>query len=209
MPAKYQLYYSPGACSLAVHALLHEINQPLDLIKVDLRAPRDEAFLKVSPRGQVPALVEDSAFINEGGAILVYLCDKYNSDLLPKEGIARAQALEALMFCNATLHPATGQLFKAMAMQDAALKETIFNAQFQNVQKLWDYVEEKLSKQAYLAGDKVTIGDILLTVIANWAFGDKRPNFGPNTKRLLAEISTRPAYQMALEHEGVEYKAAA
>lgn len=206
---KYQLYYSPGACSLAVHVLLHELKQDFELIRVDLGKPRDPEFLKLNMKGSVPVLVQDGSPILEGGAILTYLCQEHNSDLIPGEGLPKAKALEALMFCNSTLHPACSQVFKALRIEDAQTRETALKAHLSNVQSLWDLVEKKLVSQPYLAGDKLTVGDILLTVIANWKFGETRPNFGPNTKRLITEVSKRPAYQLALQHEGVEYKAAA
>src|SRR5580692_3638899 len=59
-----KLYYSPGACSLSPHIALLEAGLPYDLVKVDLRAKKLENgddFLKVNPKGQVPALRLDSA----------------------------------------------------------------------------------------------------------------------------------------------------
>ena len=209
MSAPYTLYYSPGACSLAVHVLLNELGQKYDLKKVDLRAPRDPEFMKLSPRGQVPTLVDNCTPIVEGGAILAYLCDKHNSDLLPKEGLARAKALEALMFCNSSLHPACGAVFGTLRMEDASLKEKLFDMNMGKVQALLDVVEQRLKNSKYMAGDQVTVGDILLTVIANWAYNDQRPSFGPNTTRLIREISQRPAYQDAMGQEEITYKAAA
>ena len=58
-----KLYYSPGACSLSPHIALLEAGLPYDLVKVDLRAKKLENgddFLKVNPKGQVPALQLDS-----------------------------------------------------------------------------------------------------------------------------------------------------
>ena len=57
-----KLYYSPGACSLIPHIALLEAGLPYDLVKVDLRAKKLENgddFLKVNPKGQVPALALD------------------------------------------------------------------------------------------------------------------------------------------------------
>jgi glutathione S-transferase len=56
----YKLYYSPGACSMAVHVALNECNQPVTLEKVDLMAgaQRNPDFLKINPRGQIPVLVD-------------------------------------------------------------------------------------------------------------------------------------------------------
>src|SRR6266851_2176591 len=59
-----KLYYSPGACSLSPHIALLEAGLPYDLVKVDLKAKQLENgddYLKVNPKGQVPALARDSA----------------------------------------------------------------------------------------------------------------------------------------------------
>lgn len=37
-----QLYYAPGACSLASHIALHEAGMEADLVKVDLKAKTTE-----------------------------------------------------------------------------------------------------------------------------------------------------------------------
>ncbi len=208
----YQLYYSAGACSMAINVILNELAQPFDLINANQpnSKSRTPEFLKVSPRGYVPILVVDGTPISEGGAIITYLCDTHPSDLMPKSGIARAKALEALMFCNATLHPAYSKAFGVFKSNfDDATKKQVLDAACEGIQKLWNDVEQKLGSQKYLCGDKVTCADILMTVIANWGSFEGRVNLGPNVKRLCAEISSRPAYQKALQAEGVEYKAAA
>src|ERR1700722_19907669 len=59
-----KLYYAPGACSLSPHIALLEAGLPYDLVKVDLRAKKLENgddYLKINPKGQVPALARDSA----------------------------------------------------------------------------------------------------------------------------------------------------
>src|SRR5580704_1768796 len=93
----YKLYYSPGACSMAVHVALNECNQPVTLEKINIREPRSPEFLKINPRGQVPVLMDDDLTIREGAAILIYLLEKHQSPLLPKSGKERAVALECLM----------------------------------------------------------------------------------------------------------------
>lgn len=208
----YQLYYSPGACSMAVNVLLRELNQPFELTNANQPGTKNRTpeFLAVNPRGQVPILVVDGTPISEGGAILTYLCDTHPGALLPQSGIARAQALEGLMFCNSTLHPKYGPAFGALKTKSGAELDAALDQSGEAVQKLWDHVEEKLGKQKYLAGNQITVGDILMTVIANWngVFGN-RVKLGPNVTRVLSEVKSRPAFQQALESEGQTYKAAA
>ena len=75
-----KLYYSPGACSLSPHIALLEAGLPYDLVKVDLRAKKLENgddFLKVNPKGQVPALALDSGeLVTEGPVIVQMIADK-------------------------------------------------------------------------------------------------------------------------------------
>ena len=75
-----KLYYSPGACSLSPHIALLEAGLPYELVKVDLRAKKLENgddFLKVNPKGQVPALALDSGeLVTEGPVIVQMIADK-------------------------------------------------------------------------------------------------------------------------------------
>ena len=74
-----KLYYSPGACSLAVHIALREAGLDFETVKVNLqthkRANGDD-YYAISPRGYVP-LVEfaDGSRHTEGAALLQYIAD--------------------------------------------------------------------------------------------------------------------------------------
>ena len=90
-----KLYYSPGACSLSPHIALLEAGLPYDLVKVDLRAKKLENgddFLKVNPKGQVPALALDfGELVTEGPVIVQMIADKAaDKNLAPARDHARA-----------------------------------------------------------------------------------------------------------------------
>ena len=54
-----KLYYSPGACSLAAHIILNEINVDFDLERVDLKTHKTSKgadYYEINPKGYVPAL---------------------------------------------------------------------------------------------------------------------------------------------------------
>lgn len=202
----YTLYYKPGACSMAVHAVLNELEVPFKAIaQTDLKDPE---FLKLNPRGQIPLLIIDGEPVKEGAALIAWLLDEHQSALLPRSGLERAKALEWLMWCNATLHPASGKFFW-LAKQDQLddkTKETLGKAFTTQLQSLWDEADARLAKTKYLAGDKVTAADILMTVIAGW---NLPITLGANVKRVIKGIQSRPAYQKTLHEEGVEIKEAA
>lgn len=208
----YKLYYAPGACSLAIHALLNELGVPFEAIRKStkdgsLKAPD---FLKINPRGQVPVLVTpEGTVLREGAAIMVWLMDTHQSPLLPRDGAARAVALQWLMWANASMHPAYGRAFWLMRQElDETAKTTLQQATFAQIQSFWDEAEERLAQTPYLGGDTIGAADLLVTVFANWPVGHDF-KLGPNVQRLLKNVVARPAYQKALTAEQVEYKAVA
>ncbi len=194
----YQLFYKTGACSRAVHVLLNEMNVPFELLPYDKNEP-DSKLLKANPLGQVPTLVVDGDIITEGAAIITWLADTHESPLLPKSGMARAKALEWLAFSNSSLHPVYGRFFHG----GKAFAESEFSkSAAETLQKLWDRVEAQLNKTQYLAGNEITVGDILATVIWHWTPNiAAKPNFGPKTKAWIEAVSSRPAYKKAVESE--------
>jgi glutathione S-transferase len=209
----YKLYYSPGACSMAIHALLNELNQPVELMNMSITEGKTKSpeFLKINPSGMVPVLVDGDFVVREGAAIMLYLMEKHNSPMLPKSGKERSTAIQWLMFANATVHPAYSKMFFVnKTVTDAALKDQLLKAAATQVNKLWQEVDARLAKEKYICGSAVSGADILLTVYANWnGYFPGLINVGSNVKRLLKEISSRPACQKAFKEEKVEYKAAA
>lgn len=211
----YKLYYSPGACSKAPHVALHETGAEHEAIRVDLHSPSgpDKRLLAVNPRHQVPVLDDGGEIVREGAAILVYLLDKEASPLLPQTGTARARALEWLCWANASLHPAYGTAFAVKNVYDDPTVQNAIISKIQpKIQKMWDDAEQHLSKNKYLGGEDITIGDILMTVIGQWkvpAFGDNQPTFGPNVQRVMKDVMARPSWQAATEMEQADKKQAA
>lgn len=207
----YTFYYSPAACSMSVHFLLTELGVKFDAVKVDIQngEGQTEEFKKLNPLGQIPLLVVDGTPISEGAAQIVYLCDTHKSPWLPSSGIARATALKWLMWGNASLHPAFGKLF--WLRKNGVTEGELFTSAAAGIQKLFDQAEAQLNKTTYLCGDEPTMGDVLLTVMANWLnwFPEGMCTLGAKTKALCTTIQNLPSYRKAMETEATEYKLAA
>ncbi len=206
----YELFYKPGACSMAVHVLLNEIGTDYTLTKADLD-DKTSSLWKANPRGQVPTLLVDGKPLVEGAAILTFLAETHQSPLMPAAGWERAKAQEWLAFANASLHPTYGRtFFLRKQLGDQASSDPLYVATIDAIQKHWDGIEKELATSEYIAGGSITLADILLTVIANWnAYLLKPVNLGAKTKAYLKNVSSRPSYQKALGTEHVDYKAAA
>jgi glutathione S-transferase len=205
----YKLYYSKGACSLAIHVVLNEIGSKFELINAkNSDGSKSTEILKVNPRGAVPVLEIDGFILKEGVAILTYLLDNNANSLLPKEGLKRAKALEWLCFANATLHPAYSRLFFARAvLGEKASQNDLYAPSIKAIQNYWNEIEKHLTSNQYLCGDDFTVADILVTVIANWSGNFKGPiNFGEKTKDYFSRVIARPAFAKALTAEDVVYQ---
>ncbi len=206
-----KLYYASGACSFAIHALLNECGADYESQRLEMSAGEHKTpeFLKLNSRGQVPVLTDGNTSLREGAAILMYVAEKFKSPMIPQSGAERQAALEWMMFCNSTLHPAYGVCFFISRQTiDADAKSTLMAAAAARVQMLWDDVEAQLNKTTYIAGENITVADLMLCTMANWLAATE-PKFGPKTIALIKNVTARPAYQAALAEEGVTYKAAA
>ena len=195
----YTLYYLPSACSLATQVVLHELDQEVDIIDKQ----KVENFSSINPVGSVPVLVDNNRTLREGAAILLYLLDKHPNTMLPATGTAREQAIQNIMFANATMHPAYGRLFFiAQNISDEKTKQSIFEVAAQAITSLWQVVEQQLSNQTFLGGDQPSAADILLTVYSRW--GASFPvdiKLGAKTQKMVDAVVLMPSFQRALAAE--------
>lgn len=195
----YKLYFSPGACSLATQVILRELNQPFEL----LNKAQIMDYPQINPVGAVPALAAEGKVLTEGAAIILYLLGKHPNDLLPTEPGARQQAIENLMFANATMHPAYGKLFFINSVMDEGdAKRQAFVAAAEQITRLWQQVENSLADQAYMGGKHLSPADILLAVYANWGqFFPVEIPLGPRTQSMIDRVRARPGYQASVAAE--------
>jgi len=71
-------------------------------------------FLKINPRGRVPAIVDDGFALYESNAIAEYLEDRYpEKPLLPKDAKSRAVARRLMAEADAYLGPVVGEFSEA------------------------------------------------------------------------------------------------
>jgi len=198
-----KLYYSPGACSLSPHIALLEAGLPYDLVKVDLRAKKldnGDDYLKVNPKGQVPALQLDSGeVITEGPVIVQIIADKAGKGLAPaRDSLERYKLLEWLNFVTSELHKNFGPMF-APALNDEA--KAFFK---DRVMGKFKYLDSQLAGRDYLMGKQFTVVDGYLFTILTWA---ERMKFDlsdmPNLLAYKARVAARPKVQEALTKEGL------
>ena len=199
-----KLYYSPGACSLSPHIALLEAGLPYDLVKVDLRAKKIENgddYLKVNPKGQVPALVLDNGeLLTEGPVIVQIIADKAaGKNLAPsRDSAERYKLQEWLNYITGELHKNFGPMFSPVLADDA---KVFFK---DRVMGKFKYLESVLAGRDYLMGKQFTVADGYLFTMLTWA---DRMKFDlssmPNLLAYKARVAARPKVQEALTKEGL------
>jgi len=204
-----QLYFSPGACSLASHITLREAGLPFDLKRTDTKTKKLEDgsdYYAVNSKGAVPALrLDNGQVLTEGPVILQYVADqKPESGLAPKNGsIERYRLQEWLNFITSEIHKTFSPLFNPAA--DASVKAYAI----QNLEKKFDWLNKQLAGKQYLTGDRFTIADAYLFVVVNWSnFVGIDLGRWPALKEFHARVAARPKVQEALDAEGLLKKAA-
>ena len=199
-----KLYYSPGACSLAVHITLREADLPFELVaaptKTHLLADGTD-YYSINPLGYVPLLaLADGVRLTEGPAIVQYIADQVpEKTLAPANGtVARAQMQGWLNFTSTELHKGISPLFNPATPTD--YKPMVIDKLMSRLQ----WVDTQLAGKAYLLGDNFSVADPYLFNVTNWAPLVKLDISGfTNLAHFRARMKTRPAVQAAMRAEGL------
>jgi glutathione S-transferase len=199
-----KLYYSPGACSLAVHITLCETGLPFDKESVDLATKKTASgadFSAINAKGYVPALQLDGGeLLTEGPAINQYLADLVpEKKLAPANGtLDRVRLQSWLTFIGTELHKSFSPLFRPGSTDDAKkqAKDAIANR--------LTYVNNQLAGKQYLVAEQFSVADAYLFTVVGWmGFLGMPTDAYSNIQALMARVGARPAVQAALKAEGL------
>jgi GST-like protein len=190
------LYTAATPNGIKASIMLEEVGLPYQVIalRLDKLEQRQPEFLRISPNGRIPAIVdrdEDDFAVFESGAILIYLAEKTGM-LLPLESRARSRVLQWLMFQMAGVGPMQGQA--NVFFRYAAEKIPYAIKRYQNeTRRLYEVLDGQLAGQEFLAGD-YSIADI-----ATWPWVRRYYWAGvsidglDNLQRWMKTVGSRPA----------------
>lgn len=200
-----KLYYAPGACSLASHIILNEINVDFDLERVDLKTHKTEKgadYYAINPKGYVPALeINPGLILTENVAILPFLAQHDpKQDLIPPSGLGRAKVLEWLGYLNSELHDAYAVFFGAPLSAEAKEKA------YAEIDRLLTHIDKTINESSndYLVDDNFGPADAYLFVLTNWSNHiehDLTPYI--HIVALRNKVAGRQSVQIAMRDEGL------
>ena len=153
----YDLELSGNAYRIRLMLSLLGLKAELHSVNLMQGEQRQEWFLKLNPRGQVPVLDDDGTVIWDSLAILVYLARKYGGERwLPGEAKDLAEVMQWLALMeNETLYG----LGKARVIVKFKFPGSLEEAQTLGRRGL-NVLEGRLSNHDWLALDRFTIADV-------------------------------------------------
>ena len=191
-------YFHPTPNGSKVALMLAELQLPYNLQIVDIFKGEQHKpeFLKINPNGKVPAIDDDGIVLFDSHAILLHLAEKHGK-LMPSTPAERAATLSWLQFVATGLSPFSGQAVHFLHYAPEPMPYAR-NRYVKEVERHYRVLDQRLAHTAYLAGSDYSIADIALWGWANSAayiFGEQGLSGYPNVKRLVDEISARPAVE--------------
>lgn len=201
----WTLYHAKGTCALAVQIALLEAGAAFDTVWLDFEAQeqRQPGYLRINPRGRVPALATPHGVLTETPALLVFVAQTFPDAGLAPLGdpfaLARLQSFNS--YLASTVHVAHAHRRRGSRWVDepeaiAAMQRKVAH----NMTEAFEHIEtEWLAAGPWVLGG-FSVADPYLFTIGAWLEAD-----GVDVQRfprLLAHrerMRQRPTVQQALQ----------
>ncbi len=200
------LFYSPGACSLAVHITLEWIGAPYEAVRVKTGSAELKA---VNPTGAVPALREEDGWVlTQAGAILEYLAARHAGARLDGGGDLRSRA-ELHRWCSfmtSDLHAAFWPVFmpgRYTTDPSETAQQAVMAAGLALVRKQFAVLDAHLAGREWILNGGPSVADAYAFPMIRWGKAKLKEGFAdfPNLQALHDRLAADPAVQRVLERE--------
>ena len=211
-PDVIQLYSLPTPNGVKASIMLEECGLDYDVHRISIGDPEDQMtpeFLSLNPNNKIPAMIDPQGpdggpmGLWESGAILIYLGDK-TGRFLPREGAARYQTIQWLMFQMGGVGPMFGQLgffhrYRGSEIEDKRPRDRYVN----EARRLLGVLDRQLQGREWITGD-YSVADIatapwVRTLTVNYEAQDLvRLSGFTNVAAWMDRFLARPAVQRGL-----------
>ena len=166
----FKLYYAPGTCALASHIALEEAGAAYTTERLDFKNNQQNSaeYLKINPKGRVPALVTDRGVLTETPAMLAFIAQSFpQAKLAPDDAFAFAQAQAFNSYLCSTVHVAHAHKGRGARW---ATEESSFADMKRKVPETmaacFALIERDMLRGPWVMGEQYTICDPYLYTIA-------------------------------------------
>jgi glutathione S-transferase len=202
----FKLYYVPDTCSLATHIALIEAKASYELVRMSFATTdqRKPEYLKINPKGRVPALVVDARILTETPALLAYVAQAFpQAELAPSDPFAFAKVQEFNSYLCSTVHVAHAHRMRGYRWADEPEAHAAMQRRVpKSVTECFELLEREMFKGPWVMGDTYTICDPYLFTLAQWLEADGVDvNRIPRVRDHRARMRERPSTVRALQEE--------
>lgn len=171
------LYYAPKTCALASHLALEQAGARYRVVHVDFakQEQRSADYLKVNPKGRVPALATPQGVLTETPAILQYIAQSHpEADLAPLDDpFAMAQMNALNSYLCSTVHVAHAHRMRGYRWADEpSAWEAMQKKVPQSVGDAFALIETDYLRGPWVLGESLTVSDFYLLTVSRWLEGD-------------------------------------
>lgn len=206
-----KLYYAPGTCATASFLALEFAGAPYEAVRLDFKSQQQRApeYLKINPKGRVPALVTDRGVLTETPALLQFIAQSFpQAQLAPLDDpFALAKMNEFNTYLCSTVHVNHAHGGRAYRWVDAGNQDAIAAMKAkvpQTMAESFTLIEEQLFKGPWVLGEQFSTSDCYLFTLARWLQGDG-VDVGrfPRVADHMARMNARPQVQKVLAAQQV------
>ena len=200
----FKLYTVPGTCALASHIALEEAGAPYSVEVLSFKNNQQSSaeYLKINPKGRVPALATDHGVLTETPAILAFIAQSFPQAKLAPLGdpMAFAQVQSINSYLCSTVHVAHAHKGRGYRW---AVEETSFADMKRKVPDsmtaCFALIERDMLKGPWVMGEQYTVADAYLYTIELWLEGDgvDLKSF-PRVSDHMKRMAERPAVKKVL-----------
>lgn len=205
----FTLYYAPDTCALATLIAFKdaglEAGTDYSLRRVDFsrQEQRSPDYLKINPKGRVPALVTPRGILTETPAMLAFVAQSFpTADLAPLDdpfAFAELQAFNS--FICSSLHVAHAHRMRGHRWVDENDRAAIKAMQDKvpdSVGACYDLIESSMLKGPWVTGAAYTVADPYLFTLAQWLEQDgvdpaRIPRIMDHRTRMAARANVKAA----------------
>ena len=171
------LHYAPHTCALASHIALEQAGADYQIKRIEFSKKEQQSpeYLRVNPKGRVPALVTTRGILTETPAILSFISQSFpEARLAPlDDAFALAQVQSFNSYLCSTVHVAHSHRMRGYRWtDDPAAIEAMKKKVPQSVAECFDLIEREMLQGPWVMGTVYSVCDMYLFTLAQWLEAD-------------------------------------
>jgi glutathione S-transferase len=191
-----RLYEFAPTRSIRVRWMLQELGVEFESVTVNITEGehRRPEFLKISPVGRVPVLVDDDLILTESVAILLYLAEKYpHKGLIPTDIGQRSQVYRWLLLATAEMEQPLWRIWRHTAVYPEHLRLSAeVSLARQDFTDMVAVMENHMQERQFIVGNTVTVADFACAYTLDWANELQLLDECPQLRQYIEQMYARP-----------------